>query len=169
MNKAAIALSILALILSTIAILQMVGLREIEMATSSAEDMFRPARKAEERLTVQMERLHHFADKLYLSTYWENTDLATFYVNKIEGIIEDISFGQYEQNGLEIGALARDMLRGPLDGMAASIQTEEQEAMESAWYELAAACNDCHAVAEREYIQIEAPDKGMYTSQRFMK
>lgn len=110
-----------------------------------------------DELSAYMSTLQHHAHKLGLSIQARNRPLAEFYLDEIGeeiGIIRK-KFPTYDQ--LEIADLAEAMLVPSVPPVAKAIAVSDWPAATLAYAGLIDSCNDCHAAANHDFIQITAP------------
>ncbi len=108
-----------------------------------------------EELTIYMDHLRRLTHKLGLSIDAKNTDLASFYVQETEEVVELIKakFPQYD--GFPVGALITAMLGPHLAPLGKTIESEDWDAADSAYDNLlTGGCNGCHAATQHPFISI---------------
>ena len=108
-----------------------------------------------EQLSLYMDHLRRLTHKLGLSIDAQNTDLASFYVDKITETVELIKANFPQYDGFQIGALITAMLSPNVAVLTQAIEGEDWDVAASGYDNLLkAGCNGCHAATQRPFVKI---------------
>jgi hypothetical protein len=110
-----------------------------------------------EELAPYMALLQHHTHKLGLAVQAKNQALAAFYLEEVEETTREIEKRFPTYDGVAIGELAEAMLLPSVEPVEKAIQGASWPAAAGAYGKLVGACNDCHAAANHDFIEITVP------------
>ena len=110
-----------------------------------------------EELAPYMAMMQHHAHKLGLSIQARNPALAGFYLEELEETTELVEQKFPTYDGVAIGELAEAMLAPSIEPVEKAITAGNWPAATAAYDRLVGACNDCHAAANHDFIEITVP------------
>jgi hypothetical protein len=105
--------------------------------------------------------------KLGLAGRAQNWPLAEYVLVEIRRAFAAIVKTQPRFRGLPVGELIDAAVKKPMNAVEAAIQSRDQKQFASAYAELTAGCNACHAAADHPFVVIKAPDVSAFPNQDF--
>jgi hypothetical protein len=174
-NNIAIALAILALIISIVSYFKIKELSYsptvIESGNTEAPmldgDTSGGLSKAGEgfELANYMTNLQRHANKLWFSGTAQNWELAQFYVHELEESMEKIEQANVYEDGIALSPLVRNLGIKQLENLETAIKNKESKAFDEAYDLLVSNCNNCHNAAKHPFIVIQKPKTPVFDSQ----
>ena len=110
-----------------------------------------------EELAPYMATMQHQTHKLGLSLQARNRPLAAFYLEELHETVAMIEQKFPNYDNLPIAELAGAMLEPSFEPVDKALAGSNWPAATAAYDRLVSACNDCHAAANHEYIEITVP------------
>ncbi|NRA00798.1 MAG: hypothetical protein HRU01_30290 [Myxococcales bacterium] len=105
-------------------------------------------------LATLMGRLQHHTHKLNLTLQAENLELARFYLDETDQILQQIDarFPVYEN--FPVSSMVRAFAFPPLAALSDALHEEDWSDAARRYEELVAACNQCHRATAHPFIEI---------------
>ena len=105
--------------------------------------------------------------KLGLAGKAQNWALAQYALVEIRQSFAGIVKAQPKFRGLPVGELVNAALGQPMDAVDAAIKAQDPQQFATAYAQLTAGCNACHAAADHPYVVIKTPDVSEFPNQDF--
>jgi hypothetical protein len=105
--------------------------------------------------------------KLGLAGKAQNWALAQYVLVLIRQSFAGIVKVQPTFRGLPVGELVDAALSQPLNAVDAAIKAQDPQQFATAYAQLTAGCNACHAAADHPYVVIKTPDASAFPNQDF--
>ena len=105
--------------------------------------------------------------KLWFAGKAQNWALAQYAMVEIRQAFAGIVRAQPKFRGLPVGELVNAALSQPMDAVDAAIKAQDPQQFATAYAQLTAGCNACHAAADHPYVVIKAPDGSAFPNQDF--
>lgn len=99
-------------------------------------------------------QVHH--TKLWFAGHADNWDLAAYELKEINETIGDIQTFSPEWHGVAIGEMVKSLTPN-LDNLDQAIKAKDPVKFDTAYHELTASCNACHAAASQPEIKVVDP------------
>jgi hypothetical protein len=106
---------------------------------------------------------HHL--KLWFAGIAGNWKLAAYEASELDETFDDVVAYQSNWHDLPIGQLVKTLVRPQIKRVSAAIAAKDVAQFKSAYGDLSAACNRCHASAQHDFIQIVTPSANPYADQ----
>jgi len=106
-------------------------------------------------------QVHH--SKLWFAGENENWKLADFEINEIKENLEAVL--KYETDRPESEQIP--MINPALDSVSNAIQKRSLAQFKTSFNLLTNTCVNCHLATKHEFIQIQIPDKSVFSNQKF--
>jgi len=105
--------------------------------------------------------------KLGLAGKAQNWALAQYAMVEIRQAFAGIIKAQPKFRGLPVGELVNAALSQPMDAVDAATKAQDPQQFATAYAQLTAGCNACHAAADHPYVVIKTPDASNFPNQDF--
>jgi hypothetical protein len=105
--------------------------------------------------------------KLGLAGKAQNWPLAQYAMIVIRQSFAGIIKAQPKFRGLPVEELVTAALGQPMDAVDAAIKAQDPQKFATAYAQLTAGCNACHAAADHPYVVIKTPDVSEFPNQDF--
>jgi hypothetical protein len=108
---------------------------------------------------------HHI--KLWLAGSAGNWKLAAYEANELSETFEDVTTYQATWKNVPVAQLVKEIILPALNKVDAAIAGKNVVAFKTAYGALTAACNSCHTMAQREFLEIKVPSGDPFSDQNF--
>ncbi len=108
---------------------------------------------------------HHI--KLWLAGSAGNWKLAAYEADELGETFEDVTTYQATWKNVPVAQLVKEIIQPALNKVDAAIAGENVAAFKTAYGVLTAACNSCHTMAQREFLEIKVPRADPFSDQNF--
>jgi hypothetical protein len=105
--------------------------------------------------------------KLWFAGKAKNWDLASYEIDELKEGLEDAAKLYPTHDGIPIGEMIKTNVTGPLDQLAKAVEAKSATKFDGAFDALTAACNTCHAGANKAFIKIRRPTQPPVSNQEF--
>jgi hypothetical protein len=105
--------------------------------------------------------------KLWFAGEAKNWDLAGYEIDELKEGLEDAAKIYPTHDGIPIGEMIKTNVTRPLDQLAKAVEAKSATKFNQAFDELTAACNTCHAGANKAFIKIRRPTQPPVSNQEF--
>lgn len=143
------------------------------LGCSGAQSGAEPAQAASEsgsnselQVTYLMGHLSTYTNKAGWATQAENGPLATFYLDKIDQVMAELT-GVDRWEGIPLGSMAKATMSGSLQALRSSVAGGDWTAARETYRGMTLACNSCHAATRREYVVVTPVSAPEPPGQRF--
>jgi hypothetical protein len=154
------------------------GVLLITVVLTGCGERAAPGPDLEERLTAHAERTKPGLHALMMvlgsrhASLWfagaaENWPLADYMLHETEELLEDIAELHPRYEGIQVAALLREMTAPALQGLEDAVEGEDGAAFIREFDRFTAACNACHAAADRGAIVMQRPTSPPLTNLRY--
>lgn len=113
-------------------------------------------------MTVQT---HHA--KLWLAGSARNWELADYQADELKELLEEIAKRVPKYRDVPVGQMIETTTMAPLGEIEAAIKARDSGRFAAAYDRLTAACNACHAAANRGFIVVQRPTASSFPNQSF--
>lgn len=133
-------------------------------APAAAQAAPQPA--PELRVPVLMAQLGYFTDKVGWSVAAQNQQLAAFYLDKMDQVMEEL--GTVERfEGIPLGGMAQATMGSGLKALRSSVEGADWGTAVETYRGMTLSCNTCHAATRREFIVVTPVDGEPPYGQKF--
>lgn len=105
--------------------------------------------------------------KLGLAGGVQNWPLAEYALVELRRAFAAIAKAQPRFQGLPVGDLVDAAVKEPMNAVEAAIQNRDAKQFVTAYAQLTAGCNACHAAADHPFVVIKVPDVSAFPNQEF--
>ena len=105
--------------------------------------------------------------KLWFAGEAKNWDLAGYEIDELKEGLEDAAKFYPTHDGIPVGEMIKANVTGPLDQLAKAVTEKSASKFNQAFDDLTAACNICHAGANKAFIKIRRPTQPPVSNQEF--
>ncbi|HXJ78744.1 MAG TPA: hypothetical protein VMS64_08705 [Candidatus Methylomirabilis sp.] len=105
--------------------------------------------------------------KLWLAGSARNWELADYEIDELKEGFEDAVKHVPTYDGIPVGPMIQSMMTGPIGQVEAAIKARDSGKFTASFHMLTAACNSCHAAANRAFIVIKRPGTSVFPNQSF--
>lgn len=126
-----------------------------------------PLEQEEFEAAPLMSRMQIYANKLWYAGDAENWDLAAFYFEEIEEVMEEIEKTDAEENGVSLSQAVNDWGLGPIENLEKTIVSKDKKTFFLEYENMIINCNGCHTTTKHPYIKIIKPTDPIFSNQKY--
>ncbi|HEX4887867.1 MAG TPA: hypothetical protein VFV37_07475 [Luteibaculaceae bacterium] len=120
-------------------------------------------------LVALMGRMQVYVNKLYFAGKAENKALFQFYLREINEAMDEIVQGGVSMDGMNVSANMKAFGVPSVQVIEKRIGAEGFVNFEEHYANLITACNSCHKVSQRGYIEMTVPKTPVFDNQNYTK
>jgi hypothetical protein len=105
--------------------------------------------------------------KLWFAGKAQNWDLAKYEIDELKEGLDDTAKLYPTHDGIPVGEMIKTNVTVPLEQLTKAVEAKSVAKFDQAFDALTAACNTCHAGANRAYIKIRRPTVQPVSNQDF--
>ncbi|MAQ92379.1 MAG: hypothetical protein CMM84_02440 [Rhodothermaceae bacterium] len=111
--------------------------------------------------------MQRYVEKAALASDAGNTELTSFYADKISERATRVIDGGYVVDGIDVSAIAAEVADPRASALVEAAASGDRAEFDAAYEVMVDGCNACHARAGYGLIRIQRPDGAAYPSQVF--
>jgi hypothetical protein len=121
----------------------------------------------ETAVLMEQVRIQHV--KLYYAGHSKNWELAGYTLHEMNEALQAVQIfnDQFEDFPTPLSELVPALVGPPLGEIHGAIRAKDSARFDAAFDSLTAACNACHATLKHEFIQVQTPRAGEFSTQKF--
>jgi len=148
--------------IARIAMMLFLGLALIRDAAAQEPAAYRPGLGDLMTMTIQPRHI-----KLALAGRAGNWRYAAYELHALTEAFDRAMAVWPQWRSIPVGEMERSVMRAPLDALDQAIKASDATAFTFAYGQLTAACNACHAAADRNIVVIQTPTQDTFPDQAF--
>lgn len=122
-------------------------------------------KEEEVELSVYMNRIQLFTNKLWFAIQNQNWELASFYLEETEETMEEVAKHEILEEGIRIDEQMKIWGLPAIEPLEEAIESKELKSVELKYTNLITNCNGCHTAVKHDFIKIKIPDSPVFTNQ----
>lgn len=158
MNKVVAVLSIVAIVLSSLALMKSNHSEHVEVEKEIVVE-------EEFELADVMAKFQYHYNKLWFAAQAENWELAAFYAHELEESFESLEEANVIEEGQNLSQLLKQMALPAFEELEVSIKKKDLSEFTDNYNALINGCNSCHAATQHGFIQIKVPETKVIDNQ----
>ncbi len=114
-----------------------------------------------------MGRMQIYANKLWFAGDGGNWDLAAFYFEEIEEVMEEIEKTDAKENDVSLSTAVKEWGLTPLENLEKAIVAKDKKLFSLEYTNMTINCSGCHVATKHPYIKIIQPTTPIFTNQKY--
>jgi len=159
--------SLLVALLSLVTALFAVFIPPFPTVEGRQAERFESSKEEEASLLDHMVLMQRYVEKAALASDAGNTELTSFYADKISERATRVIDGGYVVDGIDVSAIAAEVADPRASALVEAAASGDRAEFDAAYEVMVDGCNACHARAGYGLIRIQRPDGAAYPSQVF--